>query len=708
MPRSHRTRRRRQSRGGSRNKALLAMGLLAVCVALGGLGGVGYVLSIAASAPPLGELKAADKGQISTVYASGGERLGVIQAEELRQPVPGAQIPKVLKQATIAIEDERFYDHDGIDYEGIGRAAVQNFKAGSTREGGSTITQQVVRNLYISDERTYERKIKEAKLAEELEDKRSKDWILNTYLNTVPYGTAGGQSAIGVRAASRVYFDKRVQDLDLDEAALLAGLPQAPTDYSPFRSPDAAEARRNEVLDKMAELDMVTESEAAAAKDRKVDTDSIKGSKFFTERREKYFFDYVKDELLKEYGAKTVRQGGLKVTTTIDLAKQKAARKAIQGRLAGVGPSSAIVSIDPKNGYIKAMASSAEYGRSKFNLAAQGKRQPGSAFKIMTLMTALRRGIDPRSTSYTSRSPTMIKDPLCPGYEVNTYDRRSGGTMNLERATLKSDNSVFIQLALDLGPKEVKKTAQDLGIRSKLEGYCAETLGGLTDGITPLETANAFATIVSGGYRNRPTAITKITFPSGRVAKGKKLPRRFRVKRTKVFDSAVTYEAVKILEKNISVPGTGGKAQIGCPAGGKTGTTDKNTDAWFVGFTPRLATATWVGYPKDRTQMNGLYNGSNVDGGTYPAEIWGDYMRVAKGSFCGEFRKPSGSFTASPFFGRYSKTGSRGGTDPSGQGTTGGGQTGGGTGGGGGGFDPRFYDSAPQAAPGGGAQAPTE
>ena len=673
--------------------------MLVVFGALGGLGGVGYVLSIAASAPPLGELKAADKGEISTVYASGGERLGVIQAEELRQPIPGSEIPRILKDATVAIEDERYYEHSGIDYEGIARAAVENAKAGSTREGGSTITQQVIRNLYISNEQTYERKIKEAKLAEELERERSKGWILNKYLNTVPYGTAGGQSAIGVRAAARVYFDKRVQDLDLDEAALLAGLPQAPTDYSPFRSPEAAQNRRDEVLGKMVELKMVTDADATEAMSRKVDTDSIKGSGFFTERREKYFFDYVKDELYKEYGAKAVRQGGLKVTTTIDLAKQTAARKAIRGRLDGVGPSSAIVSIDPKNGYIKAMASSAEYGRSKFNLAAQGKRQPGSVFKVMTLMTALRRGVDPKSTTYTSRSPTIVKDKLCPGYEVNTYSRTSGGTMNLVRATLKSDNSVFIQLAMDLGPAEIKKTARDLGIRSELNGYCAETLGGLTDGISPLETANAFATIVSGGYRNRPTAITRIVFPDGKVVRGKKLPRRFRIKRTKAFDSAVTYEAVKILQQNIK-DGTGGKAEIGCPAAGKTGTTDKNTDAWFVGFTPRLATATWVGYPKDRQQMKGLYFGRNVDGGTFPAEIWGDYMKQAKGGFCGDFRKPAGSFTSSPFFGKYSRTGPPGGaaTDPSTGQPIAPGPGNGGTGGGRG-FDPRFYDAAPQSAP---------
>ena len=697
MSRSAHSRRRRHSRGRPRNKAFLALAVLLSVAGLAGLSGVGYVLSIASSAPPLSDLKPTDKGQISRVYASGGERLGVIQAEDLRLPATATMLPKVLKDATVAIEDERFYRHEGVDYEGVARAALKNVEAGDTREGGSTITQQVVRNLYISNERTYERKIKEAKLAEELEDERpgrkGKDWILNTYLNTVPYGTAGGQSAIGARAAARIYFDKPVQDLTLAEAALLAGLPQAPTSYSPFRSPEAAQARRDEVLGKMEELGMISSAEAADARAEKVDTDSVKGSKFFTERREKYFFDYVKDELLKEYGAKTVRQGGLKVTTTIELAKQKAARAAINKSLANVGPSSAIVTIDPKNGYIKAMASSAEYGRSKFNLAADGKRQPGSAFKIMTLMTALRKGVNPESTTYVSRSPTLIKDPACPGYEVNTYSRRSGGSMNLVKATTSSDNSAYIQLALDLGPQEVKKTARALGIRSKLEGFCAETLGGLTDGVSPLEMANAYATIVSGGYRNRPTAITRVSFPDGRVEKGDKLPSRFRIRRTKAFDSAATYEAVKILEKNIT-DGTGKLASIGCPAGGKTGTTDKNTDAWFVGFTPKLSTAVWVGYPKERVQMNGLFQGRNVDGGTFPAQIWGDYMRQAKNG-CSDFRKPGKAFSSSPFYGKYSKTGGRG-TSPDGSVAPSGG---GGGGGGSTSFNPDLYESAPQSVP---------
>jgi penicillin-binding protein 1A len=309
--------------------------------------------------------------------------------------------------------------------------------------------------------------------------------------------------------------------------------------------------------------------------------------------------------------------------------------------------------------------------------------------------------------------------------------------MSLTSATLASDNTVFMQLALDLGPPEVKKTAYDMGIRTKLDGYPAESLGGLTIGVSPLEMANAFATIASGGIRNRPTAITKITFPSGKS----ELPRRFKVRRTRAFEDGVAAEATKILVKNIQ-GGTGQKAEIGCPAGGKTGTTDKFNDAWFVGFTPRLATATWVGYPNAQIEMTTEYHGGSVAGGTFPAEIWGDYMKAVKGKFCGDFKPPSTPFSASPFFGKYSRGGGANtGDDYGDQDQTyipqapaapapapeeqedaperdggGGDEDGGGGGGddgGNNGFDPDLYESPPQgpppggADPGGGAPAPT-
>jgi len=653
MTHAQRIRRRRRGRGGPRNKALLAAMVLGICAVLAVLAGIGYIVSVAASAPPLSSLKPRVTGNNTRVFAADGKPLGFIQAENLHLPLHDSEIPQVVKDATIAIEDERYYQHKGVDYEGVVRAAIKNVTSGKTVQGGSTITMQLVRSLYISNEKTYTRKIREAKLAEELEDEHSKEWILEKYLDSIPYGTVGGQSAIGIKAAAKIYFSKDLQDVTLREAALLAGLPQAPTTYSPTRSKAAAKARRNEVLRKMAELGMVTDAQAQRAMRRNL---GIKRSEFFTRRREEYFFDYVKDQLFREYGAQTVRQGGMKVYTTIDLDKQEKARDTIADHLAGVGPSSAIVTLNPRNGYIEAMASSGDYGVSNFNLAAQGHRQPGSAFKVMALMTALRRGVDPDATHYVSKSPTYVNDPVYGKFEIKTYGGVGAGNLSLRQATLKSDNSVYIQLAMDLGPDEIKRTARDMGITSTLKGYPAETLGGLENGVSPLEMARAYASIASGGYRLRPTAIKKIVFPDGRVENGRSLPPRFRVKKVRIFDDGVAAKAREILEQNIT-SGTGTHAIIGCPAGGKTGTTDNNTDAWFVGFTPRHSTAVWVGYPNERVYMTGLYFGSNVDGGTFPADIWGDYMGRIKGDYCGDFRPPKTPFTASPFYGKYSSSG---------------------------------------------------
>jgi penicillin-binding protein 1A len=653
MSHSERTRRRRQQKG-PRRKLLLAALVVVSVIGVAGASLIGWVVTTAASAPPIGSLKERNVGANTEVLAADGTRLGFIQADDLSLPVSGEELPKVLKDATVAIEDQRFYQHKGVDYEGIIRAAVKNFASRKTVQGGSTITMQVVRNLYTGENvRTglagYKRKIREAKLAEELENEHPKAWILEKYLNSVPYGTVLGQTAYGAGAASRIYFGKPVRRLKLHEAALLAGLPQAPSDYGPFLHRAAARQRRDDVLSKMAEVGMITAAEADRAKARGL---GVKYSRYFRKKRESYVFDYVKDELIKEYGPK-VALSGLTVRTTIDLRKQREARDAIATKMGDIGPSSAVVTIDPRTGRILAMASTGRYDKSQFNLAAQGHRQPGSSFKVMALMTALRQGVSPSGTSYTSVSPTHIDDPSCGApFDIKTYGGTGAGRLDLRSATLQSDNSVYIQLAADLGPDKIADTAHDLGIRTKLNGYCGETLGGLELGVSPLEMANAYATIANGGWRNRPTAITRVTFPDGHS----ELPRRWRVRRVKAFEDGVTYEAVKILEANIQA-GTGTHAAIGCPAGGKTGTTDRNTDAWFVGFTPRLSTAVWVGYPNDRTEMNGLYFGRNVDGGTYPADIWGAYMSQAKGSYCGSFPLPKEPFQSSPFYGKYARTG---------------------------------------------------
>lgn len=647
-----RERRRRRS-----HRSHGPLGLLFVLVltagAIAGLSALGYVAAIAASAPPLG--KPVNRGLTSSVYAADGSLLGYIQADEISTPLRWTAIPQALKDATVAIEDERFYKHTGVDYSAIVRAAVRNFTSGKTVQGGSTITMQLVRNLYIDQpKRDYKRKIREAKLASELEQEHSKQWILQQYLNTAPYGTVGGQSAMGVQAAAQTFFAKNAKDLTLAECALIAGLPQAPSQYNPFLNPRDAIVRRNEVLEKMAELGYISEAQAKTAESAAVKT---KHGTRYTTIREPYFFDYVKQRLIDKYGINTVRQGGLKVYTTIDRKLQDAARAAINSSLNG--PSGAIVSIEPKTGYIRTMASSGGYGQSQFNLAAQGRRQPGSSFKTMALVTALRQGISPESTTYNSH-PIRITTPPWGSPSsplvVKTYSNTYGGNMNLVRATVTSDNSVYIQLALDVGPNNVKDTARMMGIRSKLNGYPAESLGGLERGVSPLEMSRAYSTLSAGGVRPQPEAIEKVVFPGGKVDEIGKPNRK------KVFSDGIAYEATKILHQNvIGGTGTGTRAYFTCPAAGKTGTTDNFKDAWFVGYTPLLSTAVWVGYPDSGISMPGMA------GGTAPATIWGKFMAKAQGNHCREWPQPKEPFKSKPFSGKYAELGKKEGNGPTGE-----------------------------------------
>ncbi|MEA2148318.1 MAG: penicillin-binding protein [Solirubrobacteraceae bacterium] len=642
--------RRRRRRGGAARVIIITISVLVACCIIGVLSAIGYVVGLANSAPDLASLRPQDPGRLSTVYASDGQKLGTIQNDVLRAPIQTKEMPQNVRDATVAIEDQRFYQHKGVDFEGVIRAALKNATSGKTVQGGSTLTMQLIRNIYISGERTFSRKVREAKLAEELENfhpgRAGKEWILTKYLNSVPYGTNGGQTAVGIQAAARAFFDKPASQLNLQEAALLAGLPQAPSAYNPFREPGRATARRNDVLRKMADEGYIS---AGAAQDAIGAPLDLHPNGYFQQKRESYFFDYVTDELIKEYGIKTVRGGGLRINTTIDLSLQRKARAAIKKSLDFPGaPSSAIVSIDPSNGYIRTMASSAKYKDSKFNLAADAKRQPGSSFKVMALVAAVNAGVNPATTSYPSGHFKQFV-PKWGDIDVNCYGGKcSGGSKNLIAATLTSDNTVYIRLALDLGPDKVKAAARGLGITSKLEGVPAETLGGLARCCSPLEMADAYATIASGGWRNKPKAITEVRHPDGTVDDLSKPIRH------KAFDSAAMYEVQKILQQNIK-SGTGVRANIGCPAAGKTGTTDKNQNAWFVGFTPKLATSTWVGFPKGNIAMPNLFHGGPVDGGTFPAEIWGNYMKAAKGKFCGQFPKPSHPFKTKPLKGRFNR-----------------------------------------------------
>ncbi|UGS37369.1 transglycosylase domain-containing protein [Capillimicrobium parvum] len=623
-----------------------------------------WVIGVIDDTPDIAHLKPKPQGAISTVYAADGTRLGFISSDTLRSRVGAGRIPDVVRKATVAIEDRRFYEHGGVDYVGIGRAALKNISKGRSLQGGSTLTMQLVRNLYTPstrNQKTLTRKIREAKLADELEQEHTKGWILDSYLNNVPYGTVGGQTAVGIEAAARIFFDTPASRLTLPQAALLAGLPQAPSEYNPFQDQRAAKKRRGEVLDAMVKSRYITPAQAARAKARKL---GVHHNTYYQQRREQFFFDYVKQELIKRYGVATVRRGGLRVYTTVDLHLQELARQAIADHLNQPGqPSAALVTVDPRNGHILAMASSATYGPTVFNYATQAFRQPGSTFKGIDLMAAVRLGIDPDTTYYDSHELMPGWDPVEPTWHVQTDDHSYRGSVSLTNAIIASDNTVYAQLGADITPERVRKAAYDMGITSHLNAYPAEAIGGLRRGVSPLEMADAYATIADGGWRNRVTAIAKVVHPDGTVDHPGVGRRR------KEFTDGQTAKVIGAL-KGVLVSGTAAGQGIGCPAAGKTGTTSSFTDAWFVGFTPRLSTAVWVGYPKETTSMTAVPGYGEVFGGTLPAPIWHEYMAAAKGSYCGEFPKPKHPFVASDFHGSF-ESGHRGGQSGTGTGTDG-------------------------------------
>lgn len=683
MSHAARKRRQRRSKGGAARVLLVFFSVVVVGLVVGAIGAVGYVSSIADDVD-LDDIAKVDPGATSVVYASDGTRLGFLRGPVLRQPVASAKMAETVRQATIAVEDRRFYEHGGVDVEGIFRAATRNITSGSNVEGASTLEMQLIRNLWTKDtSSSLKRKIREAKLAGQLEDRHpgrsGKEWVLTTYLNSAPYGVSGGQEIKGVEAAARVFFDTTASRLSIAQSAMIAGLPQAPTQYNPYTNAPAALKRRNDVLRRMAEQGYITAAQAAKAQNQSL---GLKKGDYYTARREQGFMDYVKKDLVKRYGRKRVAQGGLKVYTTLDLRKQRLARAAMAKNLPGASdPSAAVVTLDPKTGNIQAMASSLAYGKSQFELASQAKRQPGSTFKIIVLATALEQGISP-STTYPAPGTFPIPARWGTG-EVKNFAREgsTGTRMDLTQATLKSVNTVFFQLDLDVGPENVTKTARAMGVTSKLQSYPSEGIGGLGEGVTPLEMARVYATLANRGKRTVPRAITKVVFPDGRV----KRPQRVRA--VQALKPAVASEITRILEKDIQ-SGTARSAGFGCPAGGKTGTSDKAADVWLTGYTPNMATAVWVGYPGSRQPiLSTTTAGGNIQGATVAAPIWHDYMAAAHGSFCEGFKglvpfsgsKGTGQYatSAAPDSSSSDSTDSTGGDltgDSTGTGTSGDGQ----------------------------------
>jgi penicillin-binding protein 1A len=660
---SARSRRRYRRTSQKRNPFLVVLLVLGSMLAVGALGAGLWLLSVYESAPSLASLTPIKEGTISKVYASDGSLLGVIHSDKIRQPIASDRIPQDLKDATVAIEDRRFYSHGGIDPSAIVRAGWEDLTAGGKPvEGGSTITQQLVRNLYIQDpEDTLKRKIIEAHLANDEEKQHSKDQILTEYLNTAPYGTNEGATAIGVEAAAETYYSKHARDLTLPEAAMIAGLPQAPSQYNPLQNPRAAMARRNEVLHAMEQQGDITASEYEDAIGQDLGLDP--GQKY-SRIREPYIFDLVKQELQDRYGVNTVQNGGLKVYTTIQPQLQEAAQTAVDSCsvcYSGGGPASALASVDPSNGEIVALASTQRYSlSSQFNFAAHAQRQPGSSFKVYDLTAAIKQGIDPDTTYYDGTSPATLETPGGSTWTVNNAEA-GGGVMPLTEATWESVNVIFAKLGLDVGPENIAKTAYEMGITSplgvkgasdipcKLGPNCfippADAIGGLSVGVTPLEQANAYATLANGGVRHDATAIDRVVFPGGKVDE----PSADEGKR--VLTQGQAYEVTKVLE-GVITSGTGaGYTSIGCTSeAGKTGTSEGLSDAWFVGYTPMYSTAVWTGHPLSRD-----YTGY---GGPTSGPIWRSYMEAAQGGECPDFEIPSTLPDLTSFHGDYTSSSS--------------------------------------------------
>jgi penicillin-binding protein 1A len=613
--------RKRSGRIRRRRRAGVAAGTLAaVVLALIVVVTLGAGAAVSASCD-LNALRPVEIGQNSFVYADDGSLLGSIPAERNREPVSLSRMSKWLPRSTVAIEDRRFWQHGGVDYVGIARAAWTDITAGKAVQGGSTITQQLVRNLYTGQEKTFQRKLKEACLAIKLARRWPKTKVLDEYLNTVYYGN----HAYGVEAAAQTYFSKHASRLSLLQAALLAGLPQAPSVYDPFHNPQAALDRRDEVLRAMlANGDITLRQYDAAVRSNSLD---LHPGRIYTRIKQPYFFSYVIDQLEKQYGANTVREGGLKVYTTIDPRLQRLANKAMRDILPyRTDPAAAIVSVEPGTGAIRAMTAVTRNAKTQFNLAAQSARQAGSTFKTFVLASAVEQGVDPDTTYYTSAPFTCSLGPWCAGdpWTVHTYENTYLGSVSLTRATLSSDNTVYAQLTLDVGPQYVYNMARRLGVHMSPDKPVASIgLGSLS--VSPLDMAAAYATFPAMGIYAKPMAITKVILPGGHVDRdsgwGKPQTKR-------ALSEGVAWKVTDVLRQN-ALYGTGAGSGDGThPNAGKTGTTENHADAWFDGYTRQLSTVVWMGYPKGEIPMLSVH-GVAVAGATFPVPIWHEYMAAA-------------------------------------------------------------------------------
>jgi len=585
----------------------------------------GMLAAVAAKIPQLDPAKQKQTQANTYVYAANGHTvLAILRGSEARIIVPSQDISPWMKHAIVAIEDKRFYEHRGVDLRGMGRAVWADITHHGAVQGGSTITQQFVKQAYLTSKKTIGRKLVEAALAWQLEQRWSKDQILTAYLNTVYFGNG----AYGVQQASKIYFHHSAKTMKPAEAALLAAIPEDPTLWDPVAHPKLAKERRQLVIQQMYLQGYLTKSQYYDSlsypmpNPTKVSLPSTEGN------AAPYFANYVKNQLVQTLGASKAYGGGLKVTTTLDTNLQKFAQQAIESVLPpnGTNPSVSLVAIDAQRdpGAVLAMVGGANYHKNQFNLATQGERQPGSAFKPFVLATALKENISPSSILTSQKQITINAGGRL--WVVNNYEGEALGPIDLSKAIAVSDNSVFSQLTAIVGPQQVANTAKEMGILTPLQGYFAIGLGA--EPATPLDMARAYTAFADGGKRidgsifgNQPRAVESYV-EDGKLHTNTPVPREVL--------TPTQAEIIDQMLQGVVTGGTGTAAALpGREVAGKTGTTENYGDAWFVGFTPQLVVAVWVGYPDKLVPMTYQFHGQPVAGGTFPALVWKAFMEKA-------------------------------------------------------------------------------
>ncbi len=599
---------------------VLGMTMLASAIVAGGL--VGLAISFR-NLPDVRVLRSYAPTETTYIYDVKGVELASLHDEANREVVPLSRISPNLKRSLLAIEDSHFYYHQGVNLTGIGRAVMTNFRKGGVSEGGSTITMQLIKNLFLSQKRQFSRKLAEAVLSIRLEQIFRKDEILEMYLNQVYWG----HNNYGAETAAQSYFGKHASQLNLAEGAMMAGVIAAPERYSPFTNFKAAKKRQGEVLQRLRDLNWITPAQDKQARSYKIKLGKLKA---WQTSRLPYVTDAAIEELNQRFGRETVRKGGMRIQTTIDYKFQLAAEKNVQNAYDRLGRSKyqiSLVAIDPRTHFVKALVGGVDYKKSNFNRALYANRQPGSSFKPFVYYTAFATGkYSPESTVYDS--PVRYRDGNG-FYAPRNYGGGYSGPMSIRQALRNSTNVPAVKMGKQVGLDKVIQTCRTLGIKSPIEPVVSLPLGAV--GITPIEMASAFATFASNGWQSETTTILRVTDSDGNILLDNT------PKPELVLNSWATAQINSALQSVVE-GGTGKEAYLGRPTAGKTGTTSSERDVWFVGYVPQLAAAVWIG--KDDFKPLG----SGVTGGTFAAPIWRSFMKEALQNEPVEYFQPPSKF----------------------------------------------------------------